>query len=201
MRLLLAAAAASFALAAPAAAESLDIPSGTYNVDQTHASIIWKVSHLGFSNYTGMFDRGAINATVNLDADDVSKSTLEASVTGTEVATLHPTPKDFDAEIASEQFLNAGEFPTISFDSSRIDVTGENTAQIHGELTLSGVTLPFVLDTTLNRAANHPMSGAPTFGISAVGTVDRTAHGVTSLAGPIGENVTIEIEAEFVKAE
>lgn len=200
MRLVLAAV-ASLAIAGSAAAESLDIPSGTYKNDPTHTSVMWKVNHFGFSNYTGMFERGAITATVNLDADDVTQSSLDAGVTGTEVATLDPRGNGFDEEIASDMFINAVQHPSVSFKSTDIEVTGDNTANIHGELTLAGVTLPIVLETTLNAAANHPMAGAPAFGISAVGTFDRTDFGVESLAGPVGTDVTIEIQAEFIKAE
>lgn len=200
MRLTLAAA-ASLGLVLPAAATSLDVPSGTYRIDPTHASVVWKVSHLGYSTYTGMFDRKAIDATIRLDAENVANSSLEATVAGTEVVTLHPGEENFNAEIASETFLNAREHPTLSFTSDGITITGENTAQISGELTVRGQSAPFTLEAVLNRAAPHPMSGQPTLGISAVGTFDRTAYGVDTLAGPIGGDVTVEIEAEFVHAE
>ncbi len=56
------------------------------------------------------------------------------------------------------------------------------------------------LEAQLNAATEaHPMTGAPVFGISARGTIDRTQWGITSLAGPIGTEVTIEIEAEFAQ--
>lgn len=193
-------AAVCVALAGPAAAQSLDIPSGSYNVDKTHASILWKVSHLGYSTYTGMFERSAIDATVELDAEDVANSTLSVTLTGTEVATLHPGEKDFNGEIASDMFLNAVEYPDITFESTGIEVTGDNTANITGDLTIRGTTLPLVLETTLNRAANHPMAGTPAFGITAIGEIDRTEFGVTSLAGPVGEMVSVEIQAEFMHA-
>ncbi|WP_108659146.1 YceI family protein [Acuticoccus kandeliae] len=189
--------AATLGLALPAAAESVDVPSGTYVIDPSHSSVVWKVSHMGFSTYTGMFDRSAIDATIELDAADVTKSTLNVTLGGQDVVTLHPGPDDFDAEIASDMFLNAVEHPEITFTTTSIAVTGENTAEITGELTMNGTTLPVTLDTTLVRAANHPMSGKPHLGISAIGTIDRTAFGIQSLAGPIGTDVTVEIQAEF----
>ncbi|MEM0907569.1 MAG: YceI family protein [Pseudomonadota bacterium] len=205
MRLVLAAAtAASVAvMALPAHAASLDVPSGTYVSDPTHTSVTWKVSHLGLSFYTGSFDRGGIKATVELDADDVAKSTLSATISGTEVVTLHPValdPRnvDFDSKVASDEFLNAGTFPEITFTSTGIEVTGDNTANITGELTLNDQTHPVVLDATLNAAVEHPMSGTPVLGVSAVGTIDRTLFGVNALAGPIGTMVSVEIEAEFL---
>ncbi|MEM6762340.1 MAG: YceI family protein [Pseudomonadota bacterium] len=199
MRMILAAAASLIAL--PALAESVDIPSGTYTVDNTHASVVWKVSHLGFSNYTGKFDRSGIDATVNLDADNVANSTLNVTLDGQAVNTGHPGDKDFNAEVEGPKFLNTVEFPSITFTTTSIDVTGANTAVINGDLSLSGQTHPFSLDATLNRAADNPMSGKPMLGVSATGTLDRTTWGVNGLAGPIGTEVAIEVEAEFILSE
>ncbi|MEM9224560.1 MAG: YceI family protein, partial [Pseudomonadota bacterium] len=151
MRLLPAAAAvAVVALASsPVAAQSIDVPSGTYALDKTHASIVWKVSHIGYSTYTGMFQRGAIDATITLDAEDVAKSSVTATIEGTGVETLHPVdfdPRgtDFNAEVAGDKFLNANSFPAITFKSTGIEVTGDNTANISGELTLNNATHPVV---------------------------------------------------------
>lgn len=202
MRLALVAA-ASLALALPAAAQPLDVPSGTYTPDPTHTSLVWKVSHLGFSNYTGQFAREAIDATIELDAEDVANSKLTVTLDGTAVRTLHPIeldPRgiDFDAEIASDMFLNTVAIPEITFTSTDIEITGEDTAVITGDLTIGETTRPLALETRLNRAANHPITGQPTLGISATGVVKRSEYGINTLLGPVGDEVTIEIEAEFV---
>ncbi|WMS44929.1 YceI family protein [Acuticoccus sp. MNP-M23] len=204
MRTFIAAAAIAFAL--PAAAESLDVPSGTYVLDKTHASVVWKINHLGFSTYTAMFERAGIDATITLDADDVAKSSLTASVDVNEVLTGHtiefdPRSIDFDQEIASDMFLNAPATPVATFESTGIEVTGENTANITGNLTLNNQTHPLVLETTLNGAGDNPMSGAPHIGVTATGVIDRTMYGINTLAGPVGTDVTIEIQGEFAYKE
>ncbi|WP_075222036.1 YceI family protein [Acuticoccus yangtzensis] len=193
-----AAAAVTFGLAAPAMAETLDIPSGTYVNDPTHTSILWKVSHLGFSTYTGSFARGGIAATVELDADDVAQSSLNVTVDGQGVTTGHPNETDFDGEIESAMFMNTAEYPEITFVSTGIEVTGENTAEITGDLTIAGQTHPVTLQATLNQAANHPMAGVPAFGISATGTLNRSQWGNEGLLGPVSDAVSIEIQAEFL---
>lgn len=202
MRLLSAAVAATLCVvsgtfAVPATAQSLDIPSGTYRADPRHTSVIWKVSHFGFSTYTGMVERDAIDATVELDAGDVTASRVEVTVDGSKIATLHPGEEDFDGEIESDMFLNTVETPAITFKSTEIQVTGDKTADIVGEMTLRGQTHPLTLSATLNQAGMHPMTGAAMLGVSATGSFDRTLFGVDALAGPIGQTVTIEIEAEF----
>ncbi|GAB5375105.1 MAG: YceI family protein [Acuticoccus sp.] len=205
MRLRLVAAALASLVALPAAAQTLDIPSGTYAADRTHTSIVWKVSHLGFSVYTGMIDRAGIDATVELDAQNVAQSTLSVELGSAPALTGHPIefdPRsiDFNDEIASPMFLNAEAEP-ISFKSTGIEVTGDTTAKISGELTMNGQSHELVLDTTLNTAKNHPMAGVPAFGITATGVIDRTTFGIDALAGPIGTEVAIEIQAEFFPAE
>ena len=138
MRLILAAATAAF-IPFHASAQSIDIPSGTYTLDQSPASVLWKISHLGFSNYGGLFDRAALDATVELDADDVANSTLSVTVNGQEVRTLHPGEKDFNSEIEAQFFISV-ENPEITFTTTSIEVTGENTANIDGDLTFNAIT-------------------------------------------------------------
>lgn len=202
MRLALAAALAT-AIAVPAAAQSVDVPSGTYTADPTHTSLVWKVSHLGFSDYTGMFAREAIDVVIELDADNVANSTLEVTLDGTAVRTLHPIEADprgvdFDEEIESEMFLNTAAMPEITFTSTAIEVTGEDTATITGDLTIGETTHPLELRTVLNKAGNHTITGMPTLGISATGVVKRSEYGINALLGPVGDDVTVEIEGEFV---
>lgn len=190
--------AASFAFITSAQAASLDVTSGTYRLDRTHASIVWKVSHLGLSNYTGQI--ATFDATIDLDASDVTNSSLSVTIDPTSVVTLFPFPEqeDFDAVLGGDGWLNGGAHPEITFTSTSIEVTGENTAIIRGDLTIAGTTLPFELNAVLNAATQHPMAGVSVIGVSAVGTFDRTQYGMNILAGPIGTEVTIEVEAEFL---
>jgi len=189
-------------LALPANAQEqqqLDVPAGTYTVDNTHLSVLWKINHLGLSNYTGQFDPGQIDATIELDPDNVENSTLTVTIPVEAVSTNFPGEKDFEAEIASDMFLDGGQHPEITFTTTDIEVTGENTAEITGDLTLAGMTQPVTLDVTLNGAKQHPMMNVPALGISATGTIQRSDFGVTSLVGPVADTVDIIIEAEFVQ--
>lgn len=196
-RIFLALAAASF-LSVGAQAASLDVPSGTYRLDKAHASILWKANHLGLSDYVGQL--ATFDATIELDAENVANSSVEATVQADSVVTLHPFPEqeDFDKVLAGPDWLNAGEHPEITFTSSEIEVTGDNTAIVRGDLSFNGQSHPFALEVTLNNAMQHPMAQKPALGIKAVGSFDRTDYGMTVLAGPVSENVQIEINAEFI---
>ncbi|MBM3617601.1 MAG: polyisoprenoid-binding protein [Alphaproteobacteria bacterium] len=176
-----------------------ELPAGVYHVDKSHASLIWKVSHAGLSNYTARFK--SFDATVNLDPKDVTKSSVTATIDPTSVETdyVATAEKDFNKNLATqEQWFNAGKFPTITFKSTKVEKTGENTGKVHGDLTFLGVTKPAVLDVTFNGGfAEQPFSKLPTLGFSGKTVIKRSDWGLTTYVPMIGDDVTIEIEAEF----
>jgi len=195
---------AALALAAfsPAAlASDVAAPSGTYAMDPTHASITWKVNHFGLSNYTARFTK--FDVKLKLDVEDVSKSTVSASIDPVSVRTDHPAGSDFDTEISKDvKFLNAANFPTIEFVSKIIEKTGEKTALIHGEITMLGVTKPLTLAATLNGSmAAHPYAKVPAIGFHAEGSLKRSGFGFTHLIPYVGDDISFVIEAEFIKAD
>lgn len=200
LKMMLAAAAATFAVSNAAAFE-VNAPSGAYKLDPTHASITWKVGHLGLSNYTARFATFDIELT--LDVENPANSAVSATIDPTSVRTDFPGAKDFDGEIAGEKILNAGAFPEITFVSKSVDVTGDNTATITGDLMLAGVTQEVSLDAVLNGSLeSHPFAKVPAVGFSATGSLDRTVFGVDFLAPQVvAPVVTFAIEAEFIKAE
>lgn len=185
---------------APAAAQSakIDAPAGEYVLDKTHASITWKVMHLGMSHYTARFT--GFDMALVLDPVTPTKSTISVTIDPRSVETDFPFPEkeDFDKVIA-EKFLMAGEHPTITFQSSSLKTTGPKTGKLTGNLTLMGVTKPVTLDVKLNGAMVHPFRKIPVIGFSATGTFKRSDFGSTVLQGPVGDEITVIIEAEFFK--
>ncbi len=177
-------------------AQSIDVPAGTYKADGTHTNVLWSVSHFGLSNYIGRFDK--IEATLELDPADVTKSSLTVKIDPKSVNVNYPDTS-FATEIAGEKFFNSGKFADITFVSKEIKTTGDNTGTVTGDLTFHGVTKPVTLDVTFNKALNpHPMSKKPVVGFSAKGTIKRSDFGVSALVGPVGDDVALTIETEFV---
>ncbi|MER0239721.1 YceI family protein [Fulvimarina sp. MAC8] len=195
--ILLAAAASTLLFTGAVNAQSIDVPAGTYVNDPNHTNVLWKVSHFGLSTYIGRFD--TMNATLELDPEDVTQSSLNATVDPASVSVNFEGDKSFADEISSDQFLNAAEFPEATFVSKSIEVTGDNTGTVTGDLTLHGETHEEVMNVTFNTALNpHPMTDQPAVGFSGEMTIDRTKYGIDYLAGPVASEVTLEIEAEFV---
>ncbi|MCE2926316.1 MAG: YceI family protein [Rickettsiales bacterium] len=180
-----------------------EMPSGKYTLDQSHASVTWKVSHLGLSNYTARFAK--LDATLEFDAKDPTKSKLLATVDPASVRTDYPNAaeKDFDKKLAQDaEWFNAGKFPEIKFESTKVEKTGENTGKVHGNLTMLGVTKPLVLDAKFNGAyLKKPFADVPGLGFSATATLKRSDWGFSTYVPNIGDEVQILIETEFHKAQ
>lgn len=180
-------------------ATTLKLPAGEYALDREHASLTWRIGHMGLSNYTARFT--SFDATITLDPQDVTRSAVAVTIDATSVRTDYPFPEkeDFDKVIA-DKFLRAGEFPTISFKSTRLVATGADTGKLTGDLTLLGVTKAVTLDVKLNGAMEeHPMSKQPALGISAKGKINRMDFGLTALKGALSDEIELQIEAEFQK--
>lgn len=180
-----------------------EMPAGVYELDDTHASLTWKVNHLGLSNYTARFTK--LDAELNFDPKDPTKSTLTASVDPTSIKTDFPKPeeKNFDEKlIKGEEWFNAMKFPTITFKSTKLTKTGEKTGKLTGDLTFLGVTKPLTLDVTFNGAyAKAPFSNKPALGFSAVGTLKRSDWGFKTYVPQIGDSVELLLEVEFLKKD
>jgi len=190
----------ALAAAAPASAQlAVEAPAGTYKLDPTHASVLWKVSHLGLSNYTGRFVR--MDATLTIDPAKPEGAKLEASVDPASIRTDYPAPEkhDFDKTLSQDaKWFNAVAFPSITFKSTSVKMTGAKTADVAGELSFLGVTKPLTLKATINGGMKeHPFAKKPALGFSAVANLKRSDFGMTHLVPNIGDDVQIIMEIEF----
>lgn len=183
-------------------------PAGDYRLDLAHSRLIFRVSHLGFSNYTAFFR--AFDARLGFDPDDPSAMRLEATVEAASIETLHPDPNyDFNAVIAGPDFLDAAQFPEIRFVSTAVRPTAPDAAAVTGDLTLHGVTRPVTLRARFNGGYGaHPLDpGGARIGFSASGTIFRSDFGIVlGLPAPgttigVFDPVEILIEAEFINPD
>ncbi|MAF31456.1 MAG: polyisoprenoid-binding protein [Magnetococcales bacterium] len=177
------------------------VPAGIYTLDPTHASITWQVNHLGLSNYTARFTK--FTAEVDYNPKNPEESVITASIDPTSIKTDYPYPqkKDFDKKLVeNEDWFNASAFPKIDFKSTKLEMTGEKTAIMTGDLTLLGQTKPVTLNVNFNGAYEaHPFTGKPALGFSAKGTLNRSDWGFTTYVPNIGDEVKLIIETEFEK--
>lgn len=182
-------------IAALAAAPVLAAPEA-YVLDASHSQILFSYNHLGFSTNYGMFS--GFDGAISFDAEDPAKSsvTIEFPVT----TLLTGWQERFDHFMTAD-FFNAEVNKTVKFVSTGIEVTGDTTARITGDLTINGVTKPVVLDTVLNQKGDHPMANKPWLGFTATTTVLRTDYNLGQFAPYISDEVKIDISIEAMKAE
>jgi len=185
-----------------AAAPAESAPSGAYVLDKNHASITWKIWHVGMSHYAARFDD--FDAELVFNAEDPSQSTLSVTIDPSSVDLDYDGEKDFRAELLEDpRFFRVAEFPTIAFVATDIALTGDTTGTITGDLTFMGQTHPVTLDVQLNaNPAAHPFTGRAALGFSATGSITRSEFGMDFGAPNIlSDEVEIEIQAEFHQAE
>ena len=179
------------------------MPRGVYTLDPAHASITWKVSHMGLSNYTARFTK--MDSQILLDPDNLENSKVKATVYPSSVRTDYPNveEKDFDKNLSEDAtWFNTKQFPEIKFFSTKVEKTSDTTGKVTGNLTFLGVKKEIVLDVTSNKAlGNHPFVNKPALGFSATTTIKRSDFGMTSYIPQIGDEVQVIIEAEYIYAE
>lgn len=177
------------------------LPAGEYQLDLSHASIVWKVDHMGFSTYVGRFTDFAVD--LDLDTQNFTSSSVSVEIDVSSIATEYPwvEKEDFDAVLANDWF-KAGDNPSINFVSHKVSELTDGNASVSGELSMNGISKPVTLAITLNKAViSHPFKKIPTIGFSATTTLDRTEWGVSKFAPLVGADVVIEIQGEFTFSE
>lgn len=178
-------------LSAPALAEA-----ERYVLDPSHSQIVFSYNHLGFSTSTGMFS--GFEGEIAFDRENPAASSVTVAFPVRTMLTGWQARFD---HLMGPEFFDAAEDETVSFASTAIEVTGETTARITGDLTLNGVTRPVVLEAVLNQAGKHPMEQKPWAGFSATTTLLRSDYNLGAFAPFIGDEVAVEISIEAMKAD
>ena len=178
-----------------------EVDAGIYNLEKTHASLIWTVSHNGLSKYTARFTE--FDTIIDLVPDDPAASTVTAVINPSSVRTDHPSGEDWDTTLGQdEKWFNGVAFPEITFSSTGIDLTGDRTAIVTGELSLLGITQSVPLEVTYNGMRNFARYGdLDVIGFSATANLKRSDFGMTALLPAIGDEVEVTIEIELIQAE
>lgn len=178
-----------------------DAPAGDYVLDKPHASLLFRVSHMAFSRFTGHFSR--FNATLNFDPKHPTLSRVEATVDPASLESDNP-PAGFLEMLHGKDWLDAGQFPRMSFRSTSITLTGPNSARILGEFTLHGVTKPVALEAVFNGGyASNKYDPRARIGFSAHGSLKRSDFGIVAgIPAPgssfgVSDDVDIVLECEF----
>ncbi len=172
---------------------SLAQASDKYVFDKTHTHVAFTINHLGFSNVLGRIKE--YEGYFTFDEREPQKSEVEVVLKPVSVDTDVPL---LNSELQKEKFFNTAKFPEIRFRSTRVVVTGKNTGDVTGDMTMLGVTRPVVMHVTYNRSGIHPFSNNYISGFSAHASLRRSDFGMKAYIPDVGDEVHIQIEVEGV---
>jgi len=170
-----------------------NVPAGAYVLDPSHTSAAARVTHLGFSSTTVMFDK--IEGRFTYDPAKPEMSQLSVTI---DASTLSSGFALRDTHLKGEAWFNAAAHPTIAFTADRLVKTGTNTADIPGNLTIRGVTKPVTLKAKFNGVGEN-MRKAVTVGLEATTRLKRSDFGIASNIPAIGDEAVIQIDVEATK--
>jgi len=165
----------------------------TYEIDNSHSSVGFKVTHF-VSVVKGNFE--SFKGTVEFDEANLATSSTSVSI---DAKTVNTSNAKRDEHLRNPDFFDVEKYPQITFASTKVE-----NGKITGNLTMHGVTKEVVLDFTFNGTANDPWGGERA-GFSATTEIDRKDFGITFNKAldngglMLGEKVKIEIEIEAVK--
>ncbi len=167
-----------------------------YVLDASHSQVVFSYNHLGFSTTYGMFS--GFEGEIMFDAEDAAKSSVSVSMP---VMSMFTGWEKREGHFMSGDFFGAKEGDMITFTSTAIEVTGDNSAKITGDLSMNDVTKSVVLDATLNKTGDHPQAGKPWAGFDATTTLLRSDYNLGAFAPYVSDEVDVKISIEAMKAE
>jgi polyisoprenoid-binding protein YceI len=161
---------------------------GTYALDPDHASVIARVSHIGYSYSVFRFDR--LSATLGWDPANTAGSSLSAKV---ETASITSNVKGFGEQLAGDEFLKSRAFPEATFVSTAFRQTSSRRGKVDGQFTLMGKTRAATFDVEL-VGAGKGFAGQPRMGMNARASINPVDFGLPPL---LGDAIEIVVDAEF----
>lgn len=170
----------------------MQLEKGSYQIDPTHASLLFKVDHMGLSTFVGRFNR--FDAQLEFDPSNIAAAKLSAVI---DVTSVDVNNQSLEETLQGSSWFDAARYPQASFKTTRVEVIDASTADFTGDLYFHGVTAPLTLRIKFNGGGNNMLTGKYTLGFSAHTHFLRSAYGMGYLAPAVGDRVDIEIFAEF----
>ncbi len=169
----------------------------TYNIDPVHSTVGFSIKHLVINHVKGKFTDFSGTVVVDNGAIQEAKGTIQTKSVDTGIAQR-------DNDLRSANFFDAAKYPTITFQSKRVEKKGDETVLV-GDFTMHGVTKELVLPVKLSGPVKDPW-GNNRIGLEAKTKLNRKDYGLTysktmETGGlVVADEVDIEINAEATRA-
>lgn len=170
-----------------------ELSTGQYTLDPDHATLLWKINHLGFSTFIGRFNE--FDASLDFDPENIGNSKLEVIIN---TPSLDINNAEFAEELRGPNWFNSEEFPQAVYRTTSLLESNENSFVFQGELTLLGVTAPVPLNVEFHGGGRNFLTRANTIGFSANTTFQRSAFGLDRFTSfGVGDDIELEVHVEF----
>ncbi|MGH8028063.1 MAG: YceI family protein [Pseudoxanthomonas sp.] len=169
--------------------------SAAYELDPVHTRVMIAVEHAGFSKAIGTVSGSSGH--LQFDPEDWTTASLQVSVP---LQRLDLGDEKWNHAVLARNLLDAEQFPTATFVSTRIEPIDPQHASVYGTLTLHGVSKEVKLEATLNALKRHPLPPfRRTAGFSATATLSRADFGIDAWKTVIGDSVELRLEVEATR--
>jgi len=160
-----------------------------------HASILFKVKHLGYSWLEGRFNK--FEGNFDYDPAQPTKSKVKVHI---DVSSLDTNHAERDKHLRSARFFDTNTFADASFESTSISAAENGRAQVKGNFTLRGITKPIVIDAEFVGAGKDPWGGYRT-GFTGTTTLHLSDYKMkeANVLGAVAENVEVTLNIEGVR--
>jgi polyisoprenoid-binding protein YceI len=177
--------------------EVVAMKAGQYTLDKDHATLLFKVNHLGFSTFIGRFN--ALDASLDFDPEKIENTKLEVVVDMKSIDVNNPK---FAEDLRGSDWLDVAKYPQAVFKTTKlVESTDKNSFKFEGDLTFHGVTAPVILDVKFHGGGRNFLTRKFTLGFSASAKFKRSAFGADNMVSfGVGDDVELEIHVEFQKA-
>jgi polyisoprenoid-binding protein YceI len=172
----------------------------TWTLDQAHSAVTFSAKHMMITTVRGSMKIRDLD--LDLDANHPEGSKVRVSL---DAASIDTGQEARDQHLRSDDFLKTEQFPTIDFVSTKVVRRGDGSGELHGDLTIRGVSRPVVLDAEFDGIVPN-MEGGQRAAFSARTKIDREAFGLTwNVALETGgvlvsKEIKIEIDLAVVSA-
>ena len=119
-------------------------------IDRSHSDVAFQVRHL-LSKVRGRFNEFA--GTIEFDESNPDNSRVDVTI---QAGSIDTAVLDRDKHLRSADFFDVENYPTLRFVSTSVTPRGGNDYDVHGDLTIHGVTRQVVLPATFVGAAADP---------------------------------------------
>ena len=173
----------------------------TWNIDPAHSVADFNDKHMIISNVKGRFSK--LSGAVLFDESDLANSHADFSI---EAASIQTGEDQRDPHLKSAEFLHAEKFTTLPFRSKGVSIVRDGELSVDGDLTIHGVTRKVSFAVEGPTPPSKDPWGNTRIAISASTKINRKDFGLTWNAALetggilVGEEVTITIDAQFIKA-